>query len=146
MALMILGINVNSIPARREHELKSDTVETVGIEIRLVWKEVAVERALRSNSIVEAVEAESRLTEEGLLSHVAGPVRFWEIRNGVTKVSLIGVTGDHLKAFGESRDSGVASIGVQEVVSGQKVSYRRIEGADVSWEAKERGDVDVKTD
>jgi hypothetical protein len=124
MALVVLGIDINTIPARREHELESNTIETIGIEVRLVGKEVAVERTLRGDGIIEAVKTKSSLTEEGLLGHVACPVRLWEIRDGVTEVALIGVTGDHLEALGESREGGVVCVGVQKIVSGRMLAVR----------------------
>ena len=53
-----------------------------------------------------------------MFGHVASPVRLWEIRDGIAEVALVGVAGDHLEVLGESREGGVADIGVQEVVPG----------------------------
>ena len=52
-----------------------------------------------------------------MFSHVAYPVGFWDIRDWVAEVSLKGVTSNHLEILGEGRDSGVARIGVQEIVA-----------------------------
>lgn len=117
--LLILGGTILSIPARREHELETDTISAVGIKVGLVWEEVAVERTLGGLGIVEAVESESGLTEEWLLCIFAEPEGFLDIGDGVSEVALVGVACDHLETSGEGGKGCVAGIGVEEVVSGR---------------------------
>jgi hypothetical protein len=128
MALLVRGsVASSTVPAAGEHELKANTIQAVGIQIGLVWEEVTVQRALRSNTgcIVETVETESSLTKEVLSFIDAGPIRLWDVGNWVREVSLVRVTRNHLKASREGSDIGnrsIASIWVQKVVSGLLVS------------------------
>lgn len=66
MALLIGRGWVDAIPAAREHELKANSIDTIGIEISLVRKEVAIERAFRSLAVIKAVETNGSLFKESL--------------------------------------------------------------------------------
>jgi hypothetical protein len=118
VALVVKRVNINTIPARREHELEANTIKAISIKVSLIRKEVAIKRTLGRDGVIEAVETKSCLSEEGLLGHVASPVRLWEIRNGIAKVTLVGIAGDHLEVLGECREGGVVCIGVQKIVAG----------------------------
>lgn len=69
MALVVLGINILAVPARREEEFGTDTVGAVGIHVRLVGQEVTETGTFRSLVVVEAVEAK-RLLRESALGHI----------------------------------------------------------------------------
>jgi hypothetical protein len=66
VALLIRRGWVDSIPAAREHELKTNSVDTIGIKISLVRKEVAIEGAFRGLAVIKAVETNGSLFEESL--------------------------------------------------------------------------------
>lgn len=128
--LVVLGIDVLSVPARRESQLETNAVGAVLVEVLLGGHEVAEQRSLRGLGVIQAVETESALLEVGLrcLAH-GSPV-------GLRRVGLGGVaegvvtaqvaSGDHLEALGEGLD---VVLGVTEqVVTGfvlVVVPYRR---------------------
>jgi hypothetical protein len=128
MALLVWGsVASRTIPAAGKHEFKANTIQAIGIQIGLIWKEVTVQGALRSNTgcIVETVETECGLTKEILGFIDASPIRLWDVGNWVREVSLVRVARNHLKASREGSDIGnrsIASIWVQKVVSGMFVS------------------------
>lgn len=118
MVLLILRHHLVSIPARWEHQLETNTISAVCIEVGLIWEEVAVERALGGLLVVEAVETESGLTKEGLgVVRSSAPKGFLDIGNRVGEVALVGITGDHLEASWEASEGIIAGIRVQEVVT-----------------------------
>ena len=110
---LVRGGDVLVVPARGEHQLGADAVLAVGVQVRLVGHEVAVEGALGRDVVVEAVEADG-LLREALLR--GGGV----LAGG--EVALVGVTGDHLHAVGEGGDLGLAGGVVEEVVARMWVS------------------------
>ena len=71
VGLVVMGVNIDAVPASREHQLSADTVGTVGVKVGLVWHEVTVEGGFAGLGIVKAVKPNSDLLQEGL-----GVVRF----------------------------------------------------------------------
>lgn len=55
--------SIASLPARREHDLKTDTIFAVGIEVCLVRQEVAVQSTFGCLIVVKAVEADGTLSQ-----------------------------------------------------------------------------------
>jgi ABC-type Fe2+-enterobactin transport system substrate-binding protein len=99
VALLIGRGWIDTIPAAREHQLKTDAIDAVSIQICLVRKEVAIQGALGGLAVVETVEANGRLLQECLgviWSNI--PEGFLDIRNRVGKVALVCVASDHLEA------------------------------------------------
>lgn len=115
---VVVRVEINTVPAAGEHELKTDTVKAVGIKVVLVGQEVTVQRSLGSAGIVEAVEAQSLLLKSELADLVSAPETLGGVRNWPGEVTETLVTRDHLEALRESSDvaRGVAGVGVQEVV------------------------------
>ena len=115
--LLILDIKGLAIPATWEHQLKTDTINTIGIEISLVWHEVAIKGAFRSLLVVEAVETDSSLLKE-ILSviwcHI--PERLFNIGYGVREVAIIGIASNHMEVGREGGQGGVACIWIEKIV------------------------------
>ena len=104
VGLVVVRLDVFSIPARGEEDLGADAVGAVGIQVLLVGHEVAVARALRGTVVVEAVEAEGFLAE-GFLGHVFGtPRRCWRVGDRAGEVAQARVTGEDLEALREGLD------------------------------------------
>jgi hypothetical protein len=123
MATLVRTGFILSVPATGEHELKADTIKTVSIKVGLVGHKVTIQRDFRGLSVVEAVETESCLTEKGL--SIVGcniPVRFWDIWDRIGKVPLICVSGYHFEVSWEGREGGVATVGIEQIVSNSEVS------------------------
>lgn len=114
---VVWAVEVFSIPATGEHEFGSNSIGTIGVQVSLIWKEMAVQRAFRSLGVVQAVHSNGGLAKETLGSHVTSPVRLGKIRDRIAEVTLVGIAREHLEARRESRDIGAASVGVQEIVS-----------------------------
>lgn len=125
VAHVVFRVKADAIPARREHELEANSIGAVRINVVLGWQEVAVQRALCSLGVVQAVETKCALGQVGLGDLVQGaPERL--VRVGLLVVAsadrivaAIGVTGDHLEALGESLDV----LAVQEVVPERRHQY-----------------------
>jgi len=117
MLLLVLDLKALSIPAAGKHELQTETIKTVGVEVSLIWHEVAIEGAFRSNRVVKAVETQCGLLKKGLgviWSNV--PVRLWNVGDRISEVTLIGITSNHLEVFGKGGQASVASIWIQKIV------------------------------
>ncbi|CAF3585823.1 unnamed protein product [Fusarium graminearum] len=69
MVLVVFTVDcITTLPARREHELETNSILTVRIKVALVGHVVAVKSAFRSLIIVEAVEAKRTLSQITLRS------------------------------------------------------------------------------
>ena len=119
MGLLILDFEVLASPAAREHQLETNTIGTVGIEVRLVWHEVSIERTFRGFGVVEAVEAQGGLLKEGLgVVRRLVPQRLLNVRDGIVReVAVVGIASNHLETRRKGRQGGVTSIRIQEVVT-----------------------------
>ena len=114
---VVVRVDILAVPARREHELETDTIGAVGVQVVLVGQEVTAERRFGLGLVVQAVEPEGLLLEGGLGTLFTGPFRLGRIRDGPGEVPLEGITGNHAEALGESLD-----ITVQKVVTNDDVS------------------------
>jgi hypothetical protein len=114
---VIGAVKISAVPARGEHQFETDSISAVGIEIRLVRKEVSVEGSFRVLAIVQAVESERSLGEIVLASLAEGaPKRFLRVRLGwiTSRVSAaLGVTSNHAESRGEGSDI----ISVEQIVA-----------------------------
>jgi hypothetical protein len=115
--LLVLNVEALAIPAAWEHQLQTDTINTIGIKISLVWHEVAIKGTLRSLSIVEAIETHCSLLKESL-GIVRGlvPERLLDVGDWVAEVAVVGIASNHVEVCRESRQASAASVGVQKVV------------------------------
>lgn len=124
VALVVVRVKVDTVPACREHELSANSIRAVGIDVVLGGQEVTVKRAFCSLSVVEAVETDRSLSQivlGGLAQR--SPVRLGRVglligrvANGV--VAAEGVTSNHAEADGEGRNGLVTGGGrIQEVVA-----------------------------
>lgn len=108
---------VTSLPAGREHDLETDTICAVGIEVRLIGHEVAIQGALRSLGIVEAVEANGALSQDFLGSLTQrSPERFCRIWLSWVTSSVgaaVSVASDHAEIGRESLDV----VSIEKIVS-----------------------------
>lgn len=110
MIPVIGRVEILAIPARRKHELYSDSVGAIGIEISLVREIVAVKGAFRVPAVVETVEADGALLKINLAGLAErDPERLFRISlldiepsNGVVTAET--VSSDHAEAFRESLD------------------------------------------
>lgn len=134
VALVVVGIKVDTVPARRKHELGTNAIGAVGIDVVLSGQEVTVERAFCSLTVVKAIETDRTLSQiflGGLAK--TGPLRLGRVgllvrvvADGV--VASIAVTSNHAETRRESRD-GLITRGsrVEEVVTAFNVSGWRME-------------------
>lgn len=131
MAAVVIRVQVDTIPARGEHELETDAIGAVGVNVVLGGQEVTVQRALSGLGVVEAVESEGTLLQVVLGGLAEGSPqglgRVGVLVAGVTDsvVTALGVSGDHAESRGEG-DDGLVATGscVQEVVAVEGVSKR----------------------
>jgi hypothetical protein len=80
----MVGRIKRAIPAAWEHQLKADTVDTIGIQVSLIWQEVTVERSFSLLCIVETIESKGGLLKKGLgIVWSLVPVGLWDIRDRV---------------------------------------------------------------
>lgn len=64
MVLMIVAVHsITTFPARREHDLQTNTILTVCVQVFLVRHIMTVEGTLRGFLVVETVEAERTLSQ-----------------------------------------------------------------------------------
>lgn len=147
---VVLRVEVLAIPARREHDLGANTIGAVGIEVVLVGHVVAVQCALGSNAVVEAVEADGALSQVGLRSlSKLGPhgllrVDILDVATGDGIVTTRVVSGNHAESGRKSLDAlvGVGSILEEEVVRQQTADLRNeLEGAVGVLEVERRSPV-----
>lgn len=131
MALVVARIQVDAIPAGREHEFETQTVRTVRVNVILGRHEVTVQRTLGSLAVVEAVESEGALGQVVLAGLVeSSPFRLSRVRiliAGVADsvVAAIAVSSNHAETGREGLDGLVTAGGrVQEVIAAFLVSRR----------------------
>ena len=101
-----------AIPARREHELETDTILAVRIQVILVRKEVAVQGRFRLLGIVETVESNSLLLKSELGHLIAGPLGLGRVWDRPCEVAEERVSGYHPEVGRERLDV----LSVQEIV------------------------------
>lgn len=136
VALVVVGVQIDTIPAGREHELETNAVGAVGINVVLGGQEVTIQRTLGGLGVVEAVETKGALSQVGLSGLTqGGPQGLGGIGilvAGITNsvVAAVGISGDHAESGGEGNDGlvGWTGGGVQEVVAVDEVSTRNIFG------------------
>ncbi len=124
MGLLVLDFEGFASPAAREHQLETNTISAVGIEVSLVRHEVSIERTFRGLGVVEAVEAQSGLLKEGLgVVRRLVPQRLLNVRDGIVReVAVVGIASNHLETRREGRQGGVTSVRIKKVVSSIIVS------------------------
>lgn len=66
VGLVVVGIHVLAVPARREHQLEADSVRAVLIQVRLVRQGMAIEGRFRISVVVETVEPDGLLLQREL--------------------------------------------------------------------------------
>ena len=110
---VVVGVDILAVPAGWEHQLETDTIRAVRVQIVLVGQEVTTERRFGLGLVVQTVEPKGLLFEGGLGTLCTSPLRLGRIRDGPGEVPLEGITGNHAEALGESLDI----FTVQEVVT-----------------------------
>lgn len=110
--LVIGSVQIFAIPARREHELETDTILAVRIQVILVRKEVAVQGRFRLLGIVETVESNSLLLKSELGHLIAGPLGLGRVWDRPCEVAEERVSGYHPEVGRERLDV----LSVQEIV------------------------------
>lgn len=102
-------VEILTVPAAWEHELQAESIGTLRVQERLLWKEVAVKGSFRRSVVVEAVETNGVLSQSRLGREIGtSPAGLWRIRNRVVGEVAKGlVARDHLEAVGESGDVAV---------------------------------------
>lgn len=114
---VVIGVDILAVPARWEHQLETDTIGAVGVQVVLVGQKVTAQRRFGLGLVVQAVEPKGLLLEGGLRTLFTGPLRLGGIRDGPGEVPLEGVTGNHAEALWESLDI----LTVQEVVTKNRI-------------------------
>lgn len=121
---VVLTVGVFAIPARLEHELQSEAIRTVLVEIGLVRKVVAVQGSLRRLAVVEAVESKGTLRQILLLCLTErSPLRLRRVRLAWVTYGIspsFVASGNHLESFGESSNV----VAIQEVVRQHATNLR----------------------
>lgn len=121
MVLVVLAVSGSTTsPARREHDLESDTILAMLIKVGLVREIMAVKRALGGLGVVQAVEADCALSQILLFGLAeASPLRLVRVRlawvTDSVRSSVI-ASRDH----SESRGKGGNIISVEKVVPNRK--------------------------
>lgn len=129
VALVILGIDIDTVPARRKHEFSTDAIRAIGVNVVLGGQEVTVQRTLSILSVVKAIEADGALSQIVLVGLAqTGPLRLGRVRLLVgviadSVVAAVGITSDHAETDREGRNSLVATGSrVEEVIAAASVS------------------------
>lgn len=110
--LVVLGVEVLSVPARWEHDLKTETVCTGVVDERALGESVSVHGGLWRAGVVETVEADGFLAQSRLSLLLLGPAGLWRIRLLEGEVTETGISRNHTKASRECLDI----LSIQEVV------------------------------
>lgn len=133
VALVVVGIEVDTVPARWEHKFGTNAIGAIGIDVVFGGQKVTVKRAFCSLTVVKAIETDSTLSQI-LLGGLAKscPLRLGGvgllvrvITDGV--VAAVAVTSNHAESRRESRNGLVARRSrVEEVIATSHVSGRRM--------------------
>lgn len=112
VGLVVLGVEVLSIPAGWEHDLKTETVCTGVVDERALGESVSVHGSLWRAGVVETVEADGFLAQSRLSLLLLGPTGLWRIRLHEGEVTETGISRNHTKASRECLDI----LSIQEIV------------------------------
>ena len=114
--LVVVALDIVTIPARGEHDLQAKTVGAVAVEIFFVGHVVAVQSPLRLFAVVETVESQRPLLEALLVSLAQrAPRRLLGVRHaGVTSSegTTLRVSSQHLEVGREAGDI----LAIKEIV------------------------------
>lgn len=113
MGLVVLGVEVLSVPAGWEHDLKTETVCTGVVDERALGESVSVHGGLWRAGVVETVEADGLLAQGRLSLLLLGPAELWRIRLLEGEVTETSISRNHTKASRECLDI----LSIQEVVT-----------------------------
>lgn len=128
---VVRGVEVLAVPARRKHELHTDSVSAVLVHVVLAGQEVAIQRRLRLLLVVHTVKTNGLLHQPKLRGFPSSPQRFGRVRPRKGKVPKGWITSNHAEAFGKG--SNIFSI--EQIVAVQSVSVNTIPWADTHTQA-----------
>lgn len=121
VGFVIGRVGILAVPARREHDLKANTIGAEGVQVGLLWQVVAVQRRLTGEVVVQAIEANGLLAQRSLGTLITEPERLGRIGHRPGEVALEGITSNHTEVGRESLDL----FAVKEIVT---ATVRRVDG------------------